>query len=68
MATIEFDAPTVHCLSCKLNIEESLADLAGVGTVDVDIEGKRIRIDFDAAIIDPVAISTAITAAGYPVS
>ena len=68
MATIEFDAPTVHCQSCKLNIEDSLADLAGVGTVDVDIEGKRICVDFDAAIIDPVAISTAIQGAGYPVS
>jgi copper chaperone CopZ len=68
MATIEFDAPTVHCVSCKLNIEDSLGDLAGVGTVEVDVEGKRIRIDFDAAIVDPVAISTAIEGAGYPVS
>ena len=59
---------TVHCLSCKLNIEDSLADLAGVGTVDVDIEGERICGAIRRRDHRSRAISTAIQGAGYPVS
>ena len=41
MTTIELSVPTVHCRSCKLNIEESLEDVPGVRASTVDLDAKR---------------------------
>lgn len=68
MATLELAVPTVHCTACKLNIEESLEELKGVGRSDVDLETKRVVVDYDPHAVDPVAITAAIEQAGYPVS
>jgi copper chaperone CopZ len=68
MATTELAVPTVHCRACKLNIEESLEELAGVSGSDVDLDAKRVRVDYDPGAVDPAAISEAIEAAGYPTS
>jgi copper chaperone CopZ len=68
MTTIELDVPTVHCTACKLNIEESLDELSGVAGSVVDLEAKRVRIQFDPAVVEPAAITAAIAAAGYPVA
>jgi len=68
MASIELAVPTVHCTACKLNIEESLEELAGVSRSDVDLEAKRVRIDYEPEAVDPAVIAEAIEAAGYPTS
>jgi len=68
MATIELDVPTVHCTSCKLNIEESLEEINGVGSCNVDLDAKRVTVDYDPAAVDPTGITAAIEDAGYPVS
>ena len=48
MTTIELSVPTVHCRSCKLNIEESLEDVAGVHASTVDLAAKRVAVDYDS--------------------
>ena len=68
MTTIELDVPTVHCRSCKLNIEESLEEVSGVGGCNVDLDAKRVTVDYDPATVDLTAITAAIEDAGYPVS
>jgi copper chaperone CopZ len=68
MTTIELNVPTVHCTACKLNIEESLDDLAAVAGSVVDLEAKRVRIQFDPLVVEPAAITAAIEAAGHPVA
>ena len=68
METITLTAPTVHCRACKLNIEETLEELPGVGGSDVDVDAKRVTVTFDPVAIDRNAIAAAIEAAGYPVS
>jgi copper chaperone CopZ len=68
MATLELAVPTVHCNACKLNIEESLEDLKGVGRSDVDLDAKRVVVDYDPATVDPIAITAAVEQAGYPVA
>ena len=68
MASIELAVPTVHCTACKLNIEESLEELAGVSRSDVDLDAKRVRIDYEPEAVDPAVIAEAIEAAGYPTS
>jgi len=68
MSTLELDVPTVHCTACKLNIEERLEELAGVNGCEVDLDAKRVRVEFDPAAVDAAAITAAVEDAGYPVS
>jgi len=68
MTTIELSVPTVHCRSCKLNIEESLEDVPGVRASTVDLAAKRVAVEFDGATVDAATITATIEAAGYPVS
>ena len=67
METIRFDVPTVHCTSCKLNIEESLEELHGVAGSTVDLEGRSVTVTYDPDAVEPAAITAAIEEAGYPV-
>jgi copper ion binding protein len=68
METITLSVPTVHCNACKLNIEESLDELGGVESSNVDLDAKSVTITFDPAAVDTTAISAAVEEAGYPVS
>jgi len=68
MDTLQLDVPTVHCTSCKLNIEETLDELPGVDHSDVDLESKQVTVSFDPAAVTPSEIRTAIDQAGYPVA
>jgi copper chaperone CopZ len=68
MATLDLNVPTVHCTACKLNIEESLEEVPGVASSAVDLEAKRVTVEYDADAADPDSIKAAIEAAGYPVS
>jgi Cu+-exporting ATPase len=67
MATTELAVPTVHCRACKLNIEESLEDVAGVTGSVVDLDAKRVTVDYDPATVDLTTITAPIEDAGYPV-
>jgi len=68
METLDLAVPTVHCTSCKLNIEESLEELAGVAGSRVDLDAKHVTITYDPRSVDPVTITATIEDAGYPVS
>ena len=68
MATADLAVPTVHCTACKLNIEESLEDVAGVTASAVDLDAKRVTVDYDPGTVDLTTITDAIVAAGYPVA
>jgi copper chaperone CopZ len=68
MTTIELTVPTVHCRSCKMNIEESLEEVSGVHASTVDLAAKRVSVDYDDDTVDAATITAAIEAAGYPVS
>ena len=68
MTTIELAVPTVHCTACKLNIEECLEDVGGVVAGQVDLDAKRVTVDYDPDAVDPATIAAAIEAAGYPVA
>ena len=68
MATTDLAVPTVHCTACKLNIEESLEDVAGVAGSAVDLDAKRVTVVYDPDAVDVATITAVIEDAGYPVS
>jgi len=68
MTTVDLGVSTVHCNACKLNIEESLEELAGVNNATVDLAAKRVQVDYDPAAVDDATITATIEAVGYPVN
>jgi copper chaperone len=60
--------PEISCAACKTAIESALGPFDGVHTVTVDIAGKRVRVDFDEALIGHHALVAAIENQGYAVA
>lgn len=67
-ALAEFQIEKLTCGSCVSNIENALAQLGGIDSVDVNLTSNRGRVTYDPSATDSGAIAAAITAAGYPAS
>jgi copper chaperone len=63
-----FSVPEVSCGHCKSTIETALAPVPGVEQAHVDIDGKKVAVDFDESVVDRASVVRAIEAAGYPVA
>jgi copper chaperone len=68
METIKLTAPDISCDHCKHTIETTVGALAGVRSVDVEVEPKLVTVEFDPAQIDRAGIEAAMEEEGYPVS
>ena len=66
MAVIDLHASDISCGHCKKSIEGDLAHEPGVRAVTVDIEDKRIDIDFDEAVTGPDVLKAKLDEIGYP--
>jgi copper chaperone len=62
MSETKYTVRGIHCQSCVANIEETVGDVSGVQTVEVDLVGETVvvRGDFDDA-----AVRAAIASTGY---
>lgn len=58
-----YSVPGVSCGHCRAAITEEVAPLAGVESVDVDLDAKRVAVR--GAELDDAAIRSAIEEAGY---
>ena len=68
MESITVSVPTVHCRSCKLNIEESLDELDGVESSEVDLDAKQVTVTFDPNQTEQETLISTIEQAGYEVN
>ncbi len=57
--------PSMQCDMCKSNIETGLSKIAGVKSVDVNVDKKMGHVNYDAAVISESDIEAAITKLGY---
>ncbi len=48
MSTIKFTVPNISCRHCAHTIKTELGDLAGVKSVEVDVEAKTVLVGFEA--------------------
>ncbi len=67
-AMTELNLSNLSCGSCVSKIKDSLAEVDGVGQVDVSITNGRGQIAYDPARIDSAEIAKIVTEAGYPAS
>ena len=60
---LTYSVPEIHCDACRTAIETQVGGVAGVDTVDVDLDTKRVLVSGDE--LDDTAIRGAIDAAGF---
>ena len=67
METVSLSVPEIVCDACAGSIRSALDGVPGVSLVDVDVEGKRVEVAFDAEETDEAAIRAGIERAGFDV-
>lgn len=63
MATRTYLVPSISCGHCKTAIEAEVSKVAGVASVDVDIEAKTVTVEGG----DEALVRAAIDEAGYAI-
>lgn len=67
MAHLDLKVEGMSCEHCVNRVKKAVSKLAGVQTVDVQLEGGKVSVDFDGAQADRQKIAEAIVDAGYEV-
>ncbi|HET7566519.1 MAG TPA: heavy-metal-associated domain-containing protein [Gaiellaceae bacterium] len=65
MSTLTYSVPGVSCAHCKHAIESEVSQVAGVASVEVDVDAKTVTVTGDAPEQEILA---AIDEAGYEVA
>jgi copper chaperone len=65
---VTLNVPDISCAHCKSTIEGAVAPLEGVSSVEVDIDGRTVEVDFDPSQTDLDKITAAIEEVGYEVA
>jgi copper chaperone len=68
MTTKVLTVPDISCEHCERAIKGALEPLPGVQVVNVDIPGKKVRVQFDEATVDVETIKAAVEEEEYPVA
>lgn len=66
MGTITYSVPDVSCAHCEAAITSEVSTVAGVESVDVDLDTKTVTVRGEP--LDEQAIIAAIDEAGYEVA
>ena len=61
--TRRYVVPGMHCSHCEAAVREELSAVAGVDSVTVDLETKRVEVSGES--LDDAAIRESIEKAGY---
>jgi copper chaperone len=50
MTSTTLSVPEIHCGHCKSAIEGAVCPLDGVQSVEVDVDGRLVRVEHDDAV------------------
>lgn len=67
MATTTLKVPDISCEHCERTIKETLTPVEGVTSVQVDIPGKSVKVDFDDAAVTVDKFKELLAEEEYPV-
>ncbi len=65
-STLTRTAPDISCDHCANAITGALSSIDGVASVAVDVEDKRVDVQYDAAATTVDQIDAALEEEGYP--
>ena len=63
--TTEIKLPTIQCGTCKKNITKALNKIDGRNEIDLSVDDKLVKVNFDGSKTNPAKIENAIVMAGY---
>ena len=61
--SLVYSVPAMHCAHCERAVKDELASVAGVESVDVDLDTKLVTVRGQG--LDDTALRAAIDEAGY---
>lgn len=61
--TLSYTVPGMHCGHCEAAVKEEVSQVAGVESVDVDLETKLVRVSGEQ--LSDESLRAAIEEAGY---
>ena len=64
MKTTEYTSKSIECQGCARSVTAALTSLAGVHSVDVDVESQKVTVTHDE-YLDPSAVMEASKTAGF---
>lgn len=67
MSTITYLVPGISCGHCVHTIKTELSDLAGVSSVNAEVDTKKVTIQFDAPATEQ-KIKELLAEINYPVT
>ena len=67
MATTELNVPDISCDHCAHAITLALAPQPGIAAVQVDVDGKRVTVEYDESLMALTRIEALLNEEGYPV-
>ena len=59
-----FTVNGMKCVHCKANVESAIRALSGVVSAEASLENKNVTVEYDAPIVNPETIKTAVEASG----
>jgi len=65
---VVYTVPAVMCQHCRMAIEGAVGPLAGVESVSVDLEGKKVDVRLAEGGASPEDVRRAIEEEGYEVA
>ena len=66
MKNLEFVAKDISCNHCKMTIENGFGGVAGVSSVAVDVDSKKVAVVIDETKTKVDEISSQLEKLGYP--
>jgi len=60
--------PGMSCDHCKMSVTDALRKLPGVSRVEVNLETKRVTVEFDEQRVKESALGEAIEDVGFEVA
>jgi copper chaperone len=67
MATTVLNVPDISCEHCERTITNALTPVHGIRSVNVDIPGKQVRVDYDESVVNVERMKVVLQEEDYPV-
>ncbi len=67
MKTIELTVEGMSCHHCVAAVQKALEQLNGIQRVEIDLQGKKVRVDYDPAAVKIESMKESIENQGFQV-
>ena len=63
--TEKYNVTGMHCAACQAAVERAVKKLGGVSSVEVNLLGASMTVEYDESVLSSGEIRAAVKAAGY---